>query len=93
MFVFIPAIVYFLNGARGFTDIFIQMCIMFMIYGLFDRLFIDWFWVSKTKAWIIPGTEDLMPYIPKKTIIKKWIGTIVVYPILASIIALILSLF
>ena len=36
-----------------------------MIEGLFDRFFIDWFWVGKTKAWLIPGTEDLMPYIPK----------------------------
>ena len=23
-----------------------------------DRLFIDWYWVGKTKAWDIPGTED-----------------------------------
>ena len=34
-----------------------------LIMGLFDRLYIDWHWVGRTKAWIIPGTEDLMPCI------------------------------
>ena len=91
--VFIPAMVYFINGARGFIDIFVQITIILMIEGLFDRFFIDWFWVGKTKAWLIPGTEDLMPYIPKKTLIKKWIGTLVFYPILAAVLAGILSLF
>lgn len=91
--VFIPAMVYFINGARGFTDIFVQITIILLIEGLFDRLFIDWFWVGKTKAWLIPGTEDLMPYIPKKTLIHKWIGTLVFYPILAAVLAGILSLF
>ena len=91
--VFVPAMVYFINGARGFMDIFVQITIILLIEGLFDRLFIDWFWVGKTKAWLIPGTEDLMPYIPKKTLVKKWIGTLVFYPILAAALAGILSLF
>ena len=91
--VFVPAMVYFINGARGFMDIFVQITIILMIEGLFDRFFIDWFWVGKTKAWLIPGTEDLMPYIPKKTLVKKWIGTLVFYPILAAVLAGILSLF
>lgn len=91
--VFVPAMVYFINGARGFMDIFVQITIILMIEGLFDRFFIDWFWVGKTKAWLIPGTEDLMPYIPKKTLVKKWIGTLAFYPILAAVLAGILSLF
>jgi len=91
--VFVPAMVYFINGARGFMDIFVQITVILLIEGLFDRLFIDWFWVGKTKAWLIPGTEDLMPYIPKKTLVKKWIGTLVFYPILAAVLAGILSLF
>lgn len=91
--VFVPAMVYFINGARGFMDIFVQITIILLIEGLFDRLFIDWFWVGKTKAWLIPGTEDLMPYIPKKTLVNKWIGTLVFYPILAAVLAGILSLF
>ena len=55
--------------------------------GLFDRLFIDWYWVGHTKAWEIEGTEDLKPYISKKTLIGKWAGTLVGFPLLAAIIA------
>lgn len=32
-----------------------------LIMGVFDRLYIDWHWVGRTQAWIIPGTEDLRP--------------------------------
>lgn len=90
---FVPAMVYFINGARDFWDIFLQITIILLILGLFDRIFIDWYWVEKTKAWIIPGTEGLMPYIPKDTIIKKWIGTFIGYPLLAVIQSLIITLF
>ena len=93
LLVLVPVMVYFVNGARGFRDSFVQILIILLIDGFFDRIFIDWFWVGKTKAWIIPGTEDLMPYVPKKTLIRKWIGTIVVFPILAAILAGILSVF
>ncbi len=89
----IPAMVYFINGAREFWDLFRQMAIILWVMGLFDRLFIDWYWVGHTKAWLIPGTEDLMPYIPRKTLIVKWIGTILFYPICAAVMAAILSLF
>lgn len=93
LLVFVPLMVYFLNGARGFLECFWQMSVILVVDGLFDRLFIDYFWVTKSKAWIIPGTEDLMPYIPKKTWIKKWLGVFVVYPELAALLALILSAF
>ena len=36
-----------------------------LIVGVFDLLYIDWYWVGRTKAWIIPGTEDLMPCMPQ----------------------------
>lgn len=29
------------------------LIIILMIDGIFDRIFIDWFWVGKTKAWIM----------------------------------------
>lgn len=86
-----PAMVYFINGAKKFGDLFWQMTIILMIMGLFDRIFIDWYWVGHTKAWIIPGTEDLMPYIPKKTIINKWIGTVAGYPVISAIISAIIT--
>ena len=93
MILFVPFMVYYINGAKGFWDGFWQMSIILWISGLFDRFFIDWYWVGKTKAWYIPGTEALMPYIPQKTLVKKWIGTVIGYPLLAAIISAIMSVF
>ena len=87
-----PAMVYGINGAVGFWDGFCQMTIILWIMGLFDRIFIDWYWVGRTKAWVIPGTEDLMPYIPANVLVRKWVGTIVGYPVIAAAIAGIISL-
>lgn len=89
---FVPLMVYGVNNAVGFWDAFGQMTVIFWIMGLFDRVFIDWYWVGHTKAWIIPGTEDLQPYIPAKTLIKKWIGTIMGFPMMAAVIAGIMAL-
>lgn len=90
--VLVPYMVYGMNGAHSFRDGFWQMFVIFMISGLFDRLFIDWWWVGHTKAWIIPGTEDLMPYIYGKTLVIKWLGTLVGSPILAAVLAGIMQL-
>lgn len=87
-----PAIVYGINGATGFRDGFWQMLVILWIMGLFDRIFIDWYWVGHTKAWIIPGTEDLQPYIPKNVLIRKWVGTVIGYPIIAAVLASIMTL-
>lgn len=89
----VPAMVYFINGAREFWDIFWQISAILWIMGLFDRIFIDWYWVGHTKAWLIPGTEDLTPYIPKKTVIGKWVGTVIGYPVLAAVASAVLMLF
>ena len=87
LFTLVPYMVYGVNGVTDFMEGFIQMTIILVIMGLFDRFFIDWYWVGHTKAWLIPGTEDLMPYIPKKTVIHKWIGTVAGYPIMAAVIS------
>ncbi len=79
--------VYGINGARGFWTPFWQIYALAMAEGLFDRFFIDWYWVGHTKAWTIPGTEDLKPYIPRKTLIVKWLTTIVGNPIIAAVLA------
>ena len=92
MIVLVPCMVYYINGAVGFWNGFWQMSIIYWISGLFDRFFIDWYWVGKTKAWEIPNTDDLKPYIPKNVLIRKWIGTIFVYPLFAAIIAGIMTL-
>ena len=64
----VPAMVYGFNGAVGLWNGFWQMTTILWIMGLFDRFFIDWYWVGKTKAWNIPNTEDLKPYIPKNVL-------------------------
>jgi hypothetical protein len=92
MLVLVPLMVYGINGAKGFWDGYWQMLAILMISGLFDRIFIDWWWVGHTKTWIIPGTEDLMPYIYGKTLVKKWLGTLVGFPILAAILAGVMQL-
>lgn len=84
---FVPIMVYGINGAAGFWSGFWQMSIILWIMGLFDRLFIDWYWVGHTKAWDIPNTEDLKPYIPKNVCMKKWAGTIIGFPVIAAVIA------
>ncbi len=93
LFILVPGMVYFVNGARGFWDLFLQITAILWIEGLFDRIFIDWYWACKTKAWIIPGTEDLLPYIPKKALVRKWGATMIGYPMLAAILSGICLLF
>lgn len=79
--------VYGINGTRGFWEGFLQMIGILAIEGLFDRIVVDIFWVGCTKAWIIPGTEAFMPYIPVKVHIRKWFVTLVMYPAVAALLA------
>lgn len=90
-FTLVPLMVCSVNGAKEFGEIFIQSLSILYIMGLFDRFFIDWYWVEHTKAWNIPNTEDLKPYIPKKIKMGKWIGTIVGFAIISLIIATVMS--
>ncbi|MBR1822459.1 MAG: hypothetical protein IJ769_12685 [Clostridia bacterium] len=87
MVAFVIWAVYGVNGARGFWQPFRQILVLAMAEGLFDRFFIDWYWVGHTKAWTIPGTEDLKPYIPRKTQIVKWAVVIIGNPIIAAVLA------
>lgn len=93
LLVLVPVMVYGVNGAQGFREAFWQMAAIQWIMQLFDRLFIDWYWVGRTKAWLIPGTEDLRPYIPRRTLIRKWCGAIFSPPAISALIAWIVSLF
>ncbi len=86
-FLLVPLMVYGINGAAGFWDGFWQMTAVLVIQSIFDRLFVDWYWVGHTKAWEIPGTEDLKPYIPRKVMLGKWAATIIVNPLIAAILA------
>lgn len=69
--------VYAINGAQGYWDGFWQCFVILSVMNLVDRLGIDGYWVGHTRAWVIPGTEDLMPYISKADKQKKWLfGTV-----------------
>ena len=87
--------VYVINGARGFFEGFWQGFVILFIMNLIDRFLIDEYWVGHTKAWIIPGTEDLRPYITAEDKKKKWImgtvGMALIAAILSGIMALILK--
>ena len=87
--------VYVINGARGFFEGFRQGFVILFIMNLIDRFLIDEYWVGHTKDWIIPGTEDLRPYITAKEKIQKWImgtvGMALLAAILSGIMALILK--
>lgn len=87
MVLFVIWAVYGINGARGFWNPFWQIYVLAMAEGLFDRFFIDTYWVGHTRAWTIPGTEDLKPYIRRKTLIVKWAVVIVGNPLIAAVIA------
>ena len=81
--------VYAVNGARGFLAGFWQLFVILSVMNLIDRFLIDGYWVGRTKAWTIPSTEDLKPYITAKDKAKKWlfgtVGMAVISAVLASI--------
>lgn len=93
--IYVLICVYLINGARGFLPGFWQGFVILSVMNLIDRFLIDEYWVGHTKAWIIPGTEDLRPYITAKDKKKKWImgtaGMALLATILSGIMALILK--
>ena len=93
--IYVLICVYMINGTRGFFEGFWQSFVILFIMNLIDRFLIDEYWVGHTKAWIIPGTEDLRPYITAEDKKKKWImgtaGMALLAAILSGIMALILK--
>ena len=90
--IYVLICVYVINGARGFFAGFWQGFVILFILNLIDRFLIDEYWVGHTKAWIIPGTEDLRPYITAKDKKKKWIMGTVGMALLAAILSGIMAL-
>ncbi len=91
-FVFVLVSTYAVNGARGFFAGFWQMFAILSIVNLIDRLLIDEYWVGHTKAWEIPGTEDMKPYINKKDKLGKWLMGTAGFAIVCAALAGIMSL-
>lgn len=85
--------VYVVNGARGFLAGFWQMLAILSVMNLMDRFLVDDFWVGHTKAWTIPGTEDLKPYITAKDKAKKWLCGTVGMAVISAALAAIMMLF
>lgn len=81
--------VYAINGAKGFWAGFWQMLVILAVMNLIDRFLIDELWVGHTRAWTIPGTEDLKPYITAKDKCRKWLfgtlGTAVIAAALSAV--------
>ena len=91
-FAFVLVSVYIVNGARGFLPGFWQMFAILSVVNLIDRLVIDGYWVGHTKAWEIPGTEDMKPYIDRKDKIGKWLFGTVGFAIISAVLSGIMAL-
>ena len=91
-FTFVLVSVYAVNGARGFWPGFWQLFTILSILNLIDRLLIDECWVGRTRAWDIPGTEDLKPYIDRKDRIGKWLVGTVGFAVLSAILSGVMAL-
>ena len=93
--IYVLVCVYAINGVRSFWTGFWQGFVILSIMNLIDRFLIDDYWVGHTGAWIIPGTEDLRPYITVKDKKKKWImgtvGMAILAAALSGVMALVLS--
>ena len=86
-FVYVLICVYAINGAHTFWSGFWQCLVILSVMNLIDRFLIDGYWVGHTKAWVIPGTEDLMPYISKADKHRKWLAGTVGMAGIAAILA------
>ena len=85
--------VYAINGAVGFLAGFWQLFVILSVMNLIDRFLVDGFWVGHTKAWTIPGTEDLKPYITAKDKCKKWIFGTIGMAVISAILSGIMMIF
>ena len=79
--------VYGVNGARGFVSGFWQLFVILSVMNLIDRIGVDGYWVGRTGDWIIPGTEDLMPYITAGDRRRKWMAGTAGMAIIAAILS------
>lgn len=86
-FLYVLVCAYAVNGARGFWPGFWQMFAILSIVNVIDRLLIDEYWVCHTKAWDIPGTGEMKPYINRQDKIGKWLAGTVGYAVLCAVLA------
>ena len=82
-----------INGAKGFATEFCQIFGILEIANLIDRLIIDEYWGGHSGQWVIPGTEDLRPYISSADKKKKWIAGTFGFAVIAAAVAGCIRLF
>lgn len=85
--------VYFVNGARGFLPGFWQLLVILSVMNLMDRFLVDDLWVGHTGAWVIPGTEDLRPYITARDKARKWLFGTVGMAVISAVLSAVMLLF
>ena len=85
--------VYAVNGTSGFWTGLWQLFVILSVMNLIDRFLVDGWWVGHTKAWTIPGTKDLKPYITRREKLVKWIGGTVGLAVISAALAGIMTLF
>ena len=90
---YVLACVYAVNGARGFLAGFWQLLVILSVMNLIDRFGIDELWVGHTRAWTIPGTEDLKPYITAKDRRRKWLFGTVGMAVLSAALSAVMTVF
>lgn len=90
---YVLVFVYAVNGARGYWQGFWQLLAILSVMNLIDRFLIDDFWVGHTKAWTIPGTEDLKPYIDGNAKRKKWLFGTVGMAVISAVLSGIMLIF
>ena len=90
---YVLVFVYAVNGARGFWTCFWQLLVILSVMNLIDRFLVDGWWVGHTKAWTIPGTEDLKPYITAQDKKRKWLFGTVGMALIAAVLSGIMLLF
>ncbi len=90
---YVTVCAYAINGARGFWPGFLHMFVILSVMNLIDRFLVDDWWVGHTSAWIIPGTEDLRPYITAADKRKKWLFGTVGMALIAAVLSGIMLIF
>lgn len=90
---YILVCVYVVNDASGFVSGSWQLFVILSVMNLVDRLLVDDFWVGHTKAWTIPGTEDMKPYISVVAKRRKWIFGTLGFAVLAAVLSGVMTFF
>ena len=90
---YVLVFVYAVNGARGFWAGFWQLLVILSVMNLIDRFLVDGWWVGHTKAWTIPGTEDLKPYITARDKKRKWLFGTVGMAVIAAVLSGVMLVF